>query len=112
MMNKLTDKEKLVEDTLNSMDQHNEILPAPYLLTRINARIQAKTQVTFWDKISSIITRPGIAFICLIFIVLINFIIIMSENSNTNSLDAVSVESQNFSVANSTLYFDLENLEP
>ena len=104
---------KLVEDTLNSMDEHRNILPAPYLLTRVNARIQEKSSLTFWDKISGIITRPGIAFLCLMIIVIINAFIIMSgDNSSIISSDPVSVESQNLSVANSTLYFDLENLEP
>lgn len=111
-MSNINHIDKLVEDTLNSMDQHKQIAPAPYLLTRINARIKDKSTITFWDKISTIITRPRFAFLCLLIIVIINGIIISAGDNASISSDPISLESQNLSVANSSSYYDLENLEP
>lgn len=102
---------KMIDDTLNSMDHHTRAMPRPYLLTRINARI-AKGQATVWDHVTSFITRPAVILAGSVSIILINFIII-SATRETAVYSGTPSESfadgQGFSISTNTVLYDSEN---
>lgn len=106
---------KLVDDTLNSMDHHKRAMPRPYLLTRINARLLVPSGSTMWDRLTSIITRPAVAMAGLIFIIILNILIISSNNDLENyngSQQETVVDGHDFSIATTTALYDIENIEP
>lgn len=106
---------KLVDDTLNSMDHHKRATPRPYLLTRINARLLNRDGSTIWDRLTSIITRPAVAMAGLIFIIMLNILIISSNKGSANyngSQQETVADGQGFSIATTTALYDIENIEP
>lgn len=107
--------DKLVEDTLNSMDHHEKATPRPYLLTRINSRLLQKSGSTMWDHLTSIITKPSVAMAGLIFIIILNIFIIstnQSWESNIQPQQETVADSQEFTIATTTALYDIENIEP
>ena len=72
-----------VDDALNSVDGIKKASPKPYLLTRINARLnrQAKTN---WEKAAVFISRPAvmIAGVCLVLVVNIGVVLLNTSASN------------------------------
>jgi hypothetical protein len=75
----------LIEATINSMDGASTATPAPFLQTRINARLRAKTAEGYpmWEKVSMFLSRPGIAIATLAFIILLNILLYNFSDSHT-----------------------------
>ena len=73
-----------VEEALNSVDGIQKASPKPYLLTRINARLnrQAKTN---WEKAAVFISRPAvmIAGVCLVLAINISVVLLSTSTSNS-----------------------------
>jgi hypothetical protein len=104
---------KLVDDTLNSMDHHTKAAPAPYLLSRINARLLQLNRATRWDRLTSVITRPTVAIAGLFLVIMLNVLIISTKKASFkyNATQENQVNDAGFSIASSALY-DIENIEP
>jgi hypothetical protein len=111
-MNK-TKLEEMVEKTLNSMDGAERAAPAPFLLTRINARMN-REQLSGWERISSFLSRPGIAIGAVAFLIIINLLIYTNSNSNKdfNSIQNMQASSDDYSISNPSAIFDFENIQP
>ena len=106
---------KMADDVLNSMDHSNRATPQPFLLTKLHARLLNNSEVTMWDRISSVITRPSVSFAGLIFIITINILIILfniEKEGNAGSNVGIITEEQDFSVAPTTALYDIENTSP
>lgn len=88
-MNKQEQINKLIEDALSSVDDAQPAEPRPYLLTRINARMNKGT-ASVWEKAGWLITRPAVAFTGLCMIVLLNVLAVM----NNKTSDSVTVTEQ------------------
>lgn len=90
-MNKPINKkqiEQVVEESLHSLDGIQRATPAPYLLTRIRARMQsaAAQENSPWFKIASLLSRPWVAIACLVLLLVVNFLAInLSGNNNINT---------------------------
>jgi hypothetical protein len=105
--------QKLVTQALDSMEGAQKASPAPYLLTRINARMKnAGSPAGFWEKALLAITRPSIAFPALAIIVALNFWLITKSNSETGALanEYKLVTNDDYSLSTATSLFDFENL--
>ena len=105
--------ERLVEDTLNSMEHSDKAMPQPYLLSRINAYMRNRKS-TKWDRLITLITRPAVAMGGMMLIVLLN-IFIISGNTRTTSQyyqQEMMGDEQGFSITNTTAVYDIENIEP
>ena len=106
--------DKKIEDALQSMDNHNRARPAPFLATRIHAKLLSEKKPNAWDKFYSVITRPVVAVGGMAIIVLLNILIITS-NDNSESIrfqaDANNNEWQGYSTAVTSALYD-ENIEP
>lgn len=104
--------DKLVEETINSMDAAERAMPAPFLLTRIRTGLAKETLSTPWEKVSAFLAKPLVAFPALVLVLVLNFWIIRSAVSTDNTLppaDYSKVSTDDYSLGNATSLFDIEN---
>ena len=104
--------DKLVEETINSMDAANPAMPAPFLLTRIRARMDREEPASAWEKVSAFLAKPLVAFPALTLVLALNFWIIKSsvpDHSTSNSGDYSKVSTDDYSLSTATSLFDIEN---
>jgi hypothetical protein len=78
-----------VEETLSSVDNIQRAEPAPFLFTRVLARLQA-TKEGLWERTSRFISRPAYAIAGLSLVIILNlavagFLTHAKENSNKQS---------------------------
>jgi hypothetical protein len=110
-MNK-TKLAQLVEETINSMNGAQRAEPAPYLLTRINARMNSQP-VTGWERMGLFLARPGIALATLAFTVILNIVIYnYSGTSKDSTITGAGISTEDYSMNNPSALFDLENIQP
>lgn len=104
--------DKLVQDTINSMDNAERAQPAPFLLTRIRARMEREEVAGVWEKVSAFLAKPLVAFPALAIVLALNFWIIRSSvnnNSSSSASDYSKVTTDDYSLSTATSLFDLEN---
>ena len=107
--------DKIVEATMNSMDGAERATPAPFLLTRINAKMQGRQSSSAWERFSAILTRPAIVFSLFVFLLLINVWIIsttLSTGNNDMNTQNLQASADEFSLNSPTSLFDFENSQP
>jgi len=112
-MNKKEQINKLVEEALTSVDHIGRAEPKPYLLTRIQAKMNRETE-SFWEKAGRFIGRPAVAFTGLCMIILINTMVIMfnkPSDSDTVADQPAQTQVDEFSYTVATIY-DNENTQP
>lgn len=86
-----------IEEILMSINHIKRAEASPYLLTRINAKLNLQT-ISNWEKISSFICRPVIMALGLFLILLINISVILSNktikssSSSDHSISAIAEE--------------------
>jgi hypothetical protein len=92
-----------VEKTLQSLDGVKRAEANPYLFTRIKARMQQNTP---WERISSFVSRPVIAFATLLLIMAINAFVVLSSDSNEGNGTEIAVTdiAEDYKLATSTNY--------
>ena len=74
--------EKQIEAILNSIDNIQRASPAPYLHTRINARLNNPVR-NIWENISSFISRPAVMVAGICLILTINISVLVVKNTST-----------------------------
>ena len=106
--------DKLVQDTLSSLDGATRAEPAPFLLTRINARIaNAQESSSVWERAGWMLTRPKVAFSVLVAIVIMNFLIITSaSDSGSATSSTTQVNTDEYSLNTASSLYDFENAQP
>jgi hypothetical protein len=113
-MNKNEHIDKLVDDTLNSLDGAGRATPRAYLFTRLNARMQNNKE-GIWDKTLRFVSRPAVAMAVLCLVICINALVVTrnypgkATGSATEETSYASVYEYNNSVA---VLDDIENTEP
>lgn len=97
--------DKKVEDAMRSLDGLKQVSPDPFFFTRLEARMQRERGA--WDKISSFVAKPIVAFACICLVIMLNAVVIFSTtdsqkdiNSQSNELATVDEYTQ----VSSTLY--------
>lgn len=78
--------ENQIEEALKSFDNIQRASPNPYLLTRINARLNGRN---IWEKTAFFISRPSVMALGLSLIITINLTVIL--NSSKNKLNEYSI---------------------
>ena len=108
--------DKMVEETMSSLDAAERATPAPFLLTRIRAKMMNKTtKASAWERAGILLTRPAVAFTVLASILLMNVYIIGNSVGSNSSITAQSLQtgSDEFSMnSESSSLFDFENIQP
>jgi membrane-bound ClpP family serine protease len=110
-MNKKENINNWVDEALNSLDDVKRATGKPYLLTRLNTKMQ-NSHSSVWDNALQFISKPMVALVCMLIIIAFN-VLIISRNYNTfntiNEEQAVTVDEYN---ANITALNYTENIEP
>ena len=104
---------KIIEDCLNSLNGIKKASPDPFFFTRLEARMKRETGI--WEKISSFVAKPLVAFACICMVIMINAAVIFSSEKSSSTKAA----SQNNELAtmdeynqvNSTFY-EFVNAKP
>ena len=112
-MNKKDKINNLIEQALSSVDGIERATAKPFLLTRINARLN-QSKETFWEKLSWFIGRPSVAFSGLTMLILINVTVIIfnqSEPATRATEQLVQENVDEFSYTASATIYDYENSE-
>lgn len=112
-MNTRSDISKKVDKTLESLDGIQRAEPAPFLFTRVKARLDRDGH-NIWETAGSFITRPAIALAGLVLILCINAFVLFEKGTTTNQSSVnfqnpIPVEEYALSDVNSNY---LENIEP
>ncbi|RZM08533.1 MAG: hypothetical protein EOO88_50080 [Pedobacter sp.] len=105
--------EQNVEQALNSFDGAQKASPAPYLETRINARLkQALQKSNFWQQAVAFLSKPAVVVVTLLFIFAVNFIVLSSgDTTKKNIASGTTNVNTDFAINVSSMY-DIENMEP
>ena len=110
---KKKDIEKLVEETMNSFDGSSKAEPKPFLLTRINSRLQTESdKKNIWTKLGSILSTPAVAFASLAAIIILNVAIIMQTPVPENNTTQTTTPAKDEFAINVISIYDFENQEP
>jgi hypothetical protein len=102
-----------IDEVLNSLNGMERAAPAPFLLTRINARLARTVNGGAWVKVAEFLSQPLHAGIALVVFLFVNFIVITSlMDKSDNSISQTSTANKyDFAINVSSLY-DVENQEP
>ncbi|MCP9750940.1 hypothetical protein [Ferruginibacter sp. HRS2-29] len=108
------DIHKKIAASLESLDGVSRATPAPYLLTRINAKLNALEAPNFWSRAGALLSKPKIAGIGMMVFIVMNIFVINSLKKN-NTPAALTQGTTNirydFAINVSSIY-DIENQEP
>ncbi len=107
--------EKLVEETLESLNGIQRAEPTPFFFTRLQARM-AREEKNIWERVASLLSKPAVAFASLLLILSFNAFFLFNTGSTT-SPGTNSSFSQSSSITEdyfilATNNYDYENLEP
>lgn len=99
---------KMIEEALGSVDDAQRAEPRPFLLTRINARMNKGTE-SVWEKAGWFISRPAVAFTGMCLIVLLNVMVVMFNKTPDSAAEqTVQTQTDEFSYTAATIY-DIDN---
>ena len=103
------DINKEVDKTLQSLDGLNKATANPFLFTRIKSRMQRQNG---WEKATSLLNRPLIAFAVLIAVIAINtWAVLVSDeqqqiNKDKGGVAILEIADEYNLVANNNYYFE------
>lgn len=103
-----------IDAALNSLDGIAKASPQPFLLTRINARLNNGAYETVWSQIAFYLKKPLVSGAALLLLLFVNFIIIKNINDRgeiENMAKSATSQKYDFAINVSVLY-DIENQEP
>ena len=107
-MHKQEQINKLIEEAFGSVNDVQRAEPRPFLLTRINARMNKGIE-SIWEKAGWFISRPAVAFTGLCLIVLLNVMVVILNKTPDSALEqTVQTQADEFSYTASTIY-DIDN---
>jgi uncharacterized membrane protein YdfJ with MMPL/SSD domain len=103
---------KKIEDAMHSIDGIEKATPPPFFFTRLEARLQREKNI--WEKITSFVVQPAIAFAAICLIIMMNAMVIFSSSDTKKTLAQQNTELatvDEYSEVNVSLY-DYENIKP
>lgn len=98
--------DKLVEETLSSLDGLQKASPGPYFFTRVQARLN-RVQNNVWEQTLSFLTKPAVLAASVLAIILVDIIALTNLQSTENNQAAIEqaqvfAEEYDFTIA--TIY--------
>jgi phage-related minor tail protein len=120
MINKLTNMdnkeriEKMVDEALGSFDGAERATPKPFLLTRINARMD-KSRNGAWETAARFIARPVVVIAGLCMVIAVNALVVAYNNSTTTTTtvsEQLTASTDEFSTSSVATLYDIDNIEP
>lgn len=108
MMNENLNKK--VEAALQSLDGFVPASPKPFLLTRINARLQQNEGKGFWTDALSFINRPLVIAACLLLVLISNLLVFTNNNNEEATGTALIANSNRYELSITVAgIYDVEN---
>ncbi|HEU5051491.1 MAG TPA: hypothetical protein VFT78_00195 [Hanamia sp.] len=102
---------KKIDEAMQSLEGMEKASAGPYFFTRLEARMQREKSA--WERISSFVAKPVVAFACICLIIVINAAVILSSTAGVTS------SSQNSELATADEYnsvsaqmYEFENTIP
>jgi hypothetical protein len=74
-----------IEDALNSLEHIQRAVPAPYLLTRVQAKLSNPVKNT-WENIAGLISRPAVMVAGICILLIMNFSVLFYKNHNASNI--------------------------
>ncbi len=106
--------EKIIADTIESLDGAKRAEPKPFLLTRVMAAINSRPATqNIWLRTAAFISKPGIAVAAILVILTLNISIFVINKNDTEITGAVqnnTILKDEFAINAGTIY-DIENPE-
>jgi len=101
-----------IEAAFNSINEIKTATPKPYLLMRINARLDTQLK-SAWESAEFFITRPLVLVMSLCLIITINVLVILvNKSSKNNTTNERGVVSTTFDDEEYSTYFAIiDNIE-
>jgi hypothetical protein len=106
---------RLTDEALNSLDGAGRATAKPYLLTRINARLQKQNgKESSWDNALKFISRPAVALAGLCLVIGINAMVVSYNypGKATTVSDEQYASVDEYSGYSVAVLQDIENIEP
>lgn len=101
-----------IDNALNSLDGMEHASVKPFFFTRLEARMQKEKNT--WEKISSFVARPVIAFACICLVIMINAAVIFSSQKTHNNVtgqnDEIATVDEYSQVSSS--FYEFVNTKP
>ncbi len=108
--------DKLVQETMSSFDGAEKASPAPFLLTRIRAKMaNSQTEPSLWERAGMLVAKPTVAFAVLASVLLMNvYIITEAVSGSTNGMAAQNTPAptDEYSMNSASSLYDFENIQP
>ncbi len=86
------DTDQKIDAAFNSINNIQRASPKPYLLTRINARLDKEVK-SIWETIAIYISRPLVMVLGLCLIIIINVSVILTNKTSATNVAERSVSS-------------------
>ncbi len=105
---------KNIEEILNSLNNINRASPAPFLLTRIQARMNNQSSpANLWSKLAGFISKPSVAMAAIVILLLLNItaITVRKQQGQKSSVTQSFSERDEFAITSVNMY-DPEIAEP
>lgn len=103
---------KKIQEAMQSLDGIRKSSPAPFFFTRLEARMQSEK--SSWEKVSSFVAKPVVAFACICLVIMINAWVIFSSRNSQNLTDQQTNElaaTDEYNLVSSTFY-EFVNAKP
>ena len=99
------DIEKLVEETLNSLDGMHKAEPRPFFFTRLQQKILNRKR-NLWNELELFIARPAIALTGVILLIIINITLIITKEESPLPVNEQEEQAfaEEYSLTPTTLY--------
>lgn len=103
---------KKIDEVMQSLNRVEKASPSPFFFTRLEARMEREK--SSWEKISSFVAKPVVAFACICLVIMINAWVIFSSCNSQNSTDQQTSElatTDEYNLVSSTFY-EFVNAKP
>jgi len=101
--------EKMVEETLNSLDGMQRAEPRAYFFTRLQQKIQNRKK-SLWDELERFIARPAVALIGVVLLIVLNISLIITKEESPGPANEQEEQAfaEEYSLSDTSIY-DYEN---
>lgn len=97
-----------INQAFSSLDGAERAAPAPYLLTRINARLQKETTPGFWSNAFAFFNKPAFAILVLCLLILNLIVVSQKQGTDNNITQNTATTKYDFAINVSSMY-DVDN---
>lgn len=101
--------DKLVEETLESLDGMDRAKANPFLFTRVEARL--KHGRSGWERLTAYVSRPAFALAMLCMVIFSNAVVMYWQSAKEEMPEQQVVLTEEYNMT-TTAYYDDENQEP